>query len=118
MDLKCVQIPDISSLTLESIDYITNRTFIMLHFIVLLLLLSYASVAQVVGFPGSASAKKTCLPMQRRKRMRAQSLGQEDPQEESMHGHPLQYSCLENLTDKSAWQAVVHRVTQSQTQLK
>lgn len=30
----------------------------MLHFIVLLLLLSYASVAQVVGFPGSASAKK------------------------------------------------------------
>ena len=50
--------------------------------------------------------------------MRTQSLGQEGPKEESMHGHPLWYSCLENLMDRSAWQAMVHRVVQSQTQLK
>ena len=34
------------------------------------------------------------------------------------HGDPLQYSCLENPTDREAWQATVHRVTQSQTPLK
>ena len=34
------------------------------------------------------------------------------------HGNPLQYSCLENPMDREAWQATVHRVAQSQTQLK
>ena len=29
------------------------------------------------------------------------------------HGHPLQYSCLENPMDREAWRAIVHRVTQS-----
>ena len=33
------------------------------------------------------------------------------------HGNPLQYSCLENPMNRD-WQAVVHRVAQSQTQLK
>ena len=28
-------------------------------------------------------------------------------------GNPLQYSCLENLTDRGAWWAIVHRVTKS-----
>ena len=32
-------------------------------------------------------------------------------------GNPLQYSCLENLMDRGAWQATVHRVAQSQIQL-
>ena len=34
------------------------------------------------------------------------------------HGNPLQYSCLENPMDRGAWQAVVHWVSQSWTQLK
>ena len=34
------------------------------------------------------------------------------------HGHPLQYSCLENDTDRGAWRAIVHGVAKSQTQLK
>ena len=33
------------------------------------------------------------------------------------HGNPLQYSCLENPMDGDAWQAIVQRVTKSQTQL-
>ena len=37
---------------------------------------------------------------------------------EGGHGNPLQYSCLENLMDRGAWQATVHRVAESQTQLK
>ena len=33
------------------------------------------------------------------------------------NGNPLQYSCLENLTDRGAWQATVHAVAKSQTWL-
>ena len=33
------------------------------------------------------------------------------------NGNPLQYSCLENPMDRGAWQAMVHRVTNSWTQL-
>ena len=33
------------------------------------------------------------------------------------HGSPLQYSYMENPTDRGAWQATVHGVTKSQTQL-
>ena len=33
------------------------------------------------------------------------------------NGNPLQYSCLENTMDRGAWQATVHGVTNSQTQL-
>ena len=31
------------------------------------------------------------------------------------HGNPLQYSCLENPTDRGVWQATVHRIAKSQT---
>ena len=31
------------------------------------------------------------------------------------HGHPLQYSCLENPMDRGAWQATFHKVTKSRT---
>ena len=34
------------------------------------------------------------------------------------HGSPLQYSFLENPMDRGAWQAIVHRVAKSQSQLK
>ena len=33
------------------------------------------------------------------------------------HGNPLQYSFLENPMDRGAWQAIVHRVIKSWTQL-
>ena len=34
------------------------------------------------------------------------------------HGKPLQYSCLENPVDRRTWQAIVHGVVKSWTQLK
>ena len=34
------------------------------------------------------------------------------------HGNPLQHSCLKNPMDRGAQQAIAHRVTNSQTQLK
>ena len=33
------------------------------------------------------------------------------------NGYPLQYSCLENSMDRGTWQAVIHGVAKSQTQL-
>jgi len=45
-------------------------------------------------------------------------LGQKDPLEEGRHGHPLQYSCLENLLAWGAWWATVHRGAKSKTSLK
>ena len=34
------------------------------------------------------------------------------------HGNPLQYSCLENDTNRGAWWATVHGVAKNQTRLK
>ena len=34
------------------------------------------------------------------------------------NGKPLQYSCLENPTDRGAWWAAIYGVTQSRTRLK
>ena len=34
------------------------------------------------------------------------------------NGYPLQYSCLENLINRGAWQAMVHGVAKSWTRLK
>ena len=31
------------------------------------------------------------------------------------HGNPLQHSCLENVMDRGAWWATVHRVAESDT---
>ena len=65
------------------------------------------------GFPGGSDSKESAcnagdpgsIP----------GLGR-SPGEEN--GHPLQYSCLENLMDRGAWWATVHGVTKSQTGLK
>ena len=42
-------------------------------------------------------------------------LSREDPQ--GGNSNPLQYSCLENPLDRGAWQATVHGVEKSRTQL-
>ena len=34
------------------------------------------------------------------------------------HSNPLQYSWLENATDREVWWAIVHRVAKNQTGLK
>ena len=34
------------------------------------------------------------------------------------HGNPIQYSCLEELMDRRALRATVHKITKSLTQLK
>ena len=41
------------------------------------------------------------------------SLGWKNPLEKGM-ANPLQYSCLENSTDRGAWQATVHGVAKTE----
>ena len=31
------------------------------------------------------------------------------------HGNPLQYSCLENSSDREAWRGTAHNITKGQT---
>ena len=44
-------------------------------------------------------------------------MGQEDHPPREGNGYPPQYSCLGNPMDRGAWQATVHGVTESGTQL-
>ena len=65
-----------------------------------------------LGFPGGSDGKESTY--------NAGDLGSipglgRSPRGE--HGNPFQYSCLENSMDRGAWQATVHVVTKSQTQL-
>ena len=65
------------------------------------------------GFPGSSDGKESAC--------NAEDLGLIPRLGRSPgvgNGYPLQYSCLENPKDRGAWQATVHRVAKSQTQLK
>ena len=56
------------------------------------------------------------MPRQETQETQVRYLGQEDPLEKEM-ATPPQYFCLENAMDRGAWQATVHRVTQSWTWL-
>ena len=49
--------------------------------------------------------------------MPGESLGQEDPLEEEMATHSIQYSCLKNSMDRGSWWATVSGVTESWTRL-
>ena len=53
--------------------------------------------------------------MQETQDMQVQSLSWEDPLEEEMAIHPLQYSCLENPIDRGDWRAKVHEITELDT---
>ena len=60
-----------------------------------------------MSFPGGSTVKNPPAMQE----MWDQSLGQEDSLEKG-NGNLLQYSCLENSTDRGAWRAVVHGVTE------
>ena len=61
------------------------------------------------GFPGGGSGKEPAYQCERHKRC---GLGRSLREG---NGNPLQYACLENPMDRGACQAIVHRVTESDT---
>ena len=67
----------------------------------------------ILGFPGGTSSKEpVCYGGEERD---AGSITRSGRSPGGSHGNPIQYSCLENPTDKGAWWATVHGVTKSQT---
>ena len=59
---------------------------------------------------------KNLLALKEMQETWVQSLGREDPLEEEIPTHSSILG-LENPMDRGAWQAIVHRVAKSQTQL-
>ena len=70
-----------------------------------------------MGFPGGTSDKEPACPTQGDLRDVGliPGLGRCPG---GGHGDPLQYSCLENLTERGAWWATVYGVRQNWTCLK
>ena len=67
----------------------------------------------IQGFPGGASGKESSANAgDIQDAGSTPGLGRSP---EGGHGNPLQYSCLENPTNRGARQATVHRVTKSGT---
>ena len=68
-----------------------------------------------MGFPGSSVVKN--LPANAGYTRDAGSIPGSGRSPGEGNGTPLQYSCLGNPMDRGAWQAIVHGVAKSQTQL-
>ena len=68
------------------------------------------------GLPRWWSGKESACQYRRRKRYLS-SIPESGRPSEIGNGNPLQYSCLENLMDRGAWQDIVNEVTKKQTQL-
>ena len=69
------------------------------------------------GFPGGTSGKKKKLHANAGDTRNISSIPGWGRSPGVGNGNPLQYSCLENCTDRGAWQATVHGVAKSQTWL-
>ena len=65
----------------------------------------------------SDSGKEPACQCKRLKRLEFDPWIRKIPLEKE-NGNPLQYSCLENPTDRGAWQAMAHGVAKSQTPLR
>ena len=65
-----------------------------------------------MGFPGGSDSKKSACNTRD-----LDSISGSGRSPGEGNGYPLQHSCLENSTDRGAWQAAVHGVSGSWTQL-
>ena len=63
-----------------------------------------------MGFPGGSDSKESASNV-----ADLDSIPELGRSPGGGHGHPLQYSCLENPMDREAWQAIVHGVAKSWT---
>ena len=70
-----------------------------------------------LGLPGGARGKESACQCWRYKRHRFNPEIGSGRSPEGGYGNSLKYSCLENHMDRGAWQATVHGIVKSQTQL-
>ena len=66
----------------------------------------------VRGFPGSSDGKESACSVGDLGLIPGSGRSPRD-----RNGNPLQNSCLENITDRGAWQATVHGIPKGQTRL-
>ena len=71
------------------------------------------------GLPDRASGKEPACQCRRHKRLELDAWVEKRRRRggRGENGNSLQYSCLQNPTDRGAWWALVHGVTKNQTQL-
>ena len=74
--------------------------------------LVWSDIIQILGFPSGADGKESAC-----NGGDPGSISGWGRSAREGIGYPLQYSCLENSTDRGAWQATVHGVAQNWTQL-
>ena len=70
----------------------------------------YIIAYYIQGFPGGSEGKASVCNAGDRGLIPGSGRSPEEG-----NGNPLQYSCLENPTDRGAWQATVHGVTKTFT---
>ena len=75
----------------------------------------YSPILLVIGFPGGSVVKNLPADAGNARDVGLISGLGRSPGEGN--GNPLQYSCLGNPMDRRAWQATVHGITKSWTQL-
>ena len=75
-------------------------------------LLSLSIIQKVAGLPGGSVGKESACNVGNL--CSTPGLGRSPG---GGHGNPLQYSCLENFMDRGVWQATVHGIAKSRTQL-
>ena len=73
-------------------------------------------IISFMGFQGGGSSKELSCQCRRHKRHGFDPWVRRSPG--GGHGNPFQYSFLEHSMDRGVWQAMVHRITKSWTQLK
>ena len=98
--------------------YVSLCLYMCIYIHIIYIIHMYSLSLSLWGFLGSASDEEPICQCRRCKRHRFNSWVKEDPLEKGMEIHSLQYSCLENPMYRGDWQATVHRIAQSCTQLK
>ena len=78
--------------------------------------MNYLGLYTSESVPGSASGKEPACQCRRCKKRGFDPWVGKIPWRRN--GHPLQCSCLGNLMDREAWQAIVHEVAKSRTRLR
>ena len=103
----------VESFILASSFFLLSQEFFLKHLIISFwIMLWYPST----GSPhGTSSKEPTCSAGDTRDSALIPGLGRFPG---GGNGNPLRYSCLQNLMDRGAWWAIVHRVAKSWTQLK
>ena len=114
----CLSILDIDTYNLSIVYKICDTDISLKNYLTILITIIvylFCRLEYSMGFPGSLIVKK--LPANAGDTRDAGLILGSARSPGGGTGNPLQYSCLEDSMDRGTWQATVHGVTESWTQL-